>query len=171
MIEIAPDLYVGNQANYEALGLTHVECKLDREWAVVHACKEPHHREMLRYTGKAAPKDHPEYLFGYRGNRLILNLVDVDDPKFVAPELVDAAMSFIRENLRAGRKVLIHCNQGRSRSPVLAMLFLAPLMGGDGSFEDGEDRFRILYPHYDPARGMREYAKANWARYRLPLAA
>lgn len=73
MIERYSDLFVGNQDDYES------NVKYKANWAVVHACKEPYHRLALGYSSKAAPKNHPEYLFAKRTNRLILNLVDADD--------------------------------------------------------------------------------------------
>ena len=48
------------------------------------------HRDALGYSGKAAPKGHPEYLLARRENRLILNLVDANDPRLFAKEIIDA---------------------------------------------------------------------------------
>jgi len=151
MIEVANALWVGSQLDYEQIDNPH-------EWAVVHACKEPYHRQELGYTTRGAPKDHPEYLFCERDNRLILNLVDVDDPKYVAPEIIHAAVEFIRKH--QGKNIIVHCNQGRSRSPTIAMLYLASTLGGD--FEAAEEAMRSRYPDYAPANGMREFARANW---------
>ena len=153
MIEVAPRLWVGSQADYE---------RKRPAWPIVQACKEPYHRKALGYTTRGAPKDSPEYLFCYRGKRLILNIVDVDDPQFISAAGVDEAVGFVRR--QRGVDVLIHCNQGRSRSPSIAMLALA----GDlpETFDDAETIMRRLYPPYDPARGVHEFARANWQRYR-----
>lgn len=156
MIEVAPRLWVGSQADYETI------VRPESGWCVVHACKEPYHREALGYTGRAAPKDHPEYLVARRDNRLILNLVDVDDPKYVHTELIAAALGFIGESLAAGKRCVIHCNQGRSRAPSIAMMYLAPDLSP--VFDDAEEKFRVRYPEYLPANGMRGFARANWAR-------
>ena len=157
MIEVAPNLWVGSQADYEGkmfpLGA----------WAVVFCAKEPWHRQALGYSGRSAPVGHPEYLVARRGCRLILNLVDVDNPDYVHRELVDAAMEFIAVELGKGKRVLIICNQGKSRSPVIAMLYLGCPSGV--SFEDAEADFKQRYPDYAPARGMREFARTNWDRY------
>lgn len=74
MIEIAKNIYVGNEADYEMC------VQGNAEWAIVHACKEPYHRQAVGYSGRACSKLHPEYLFAERGNRIMLNLVDVEDP-------------------------------------------------------------------------------------------
>ena len=42
MIEVASGLWVGSQADFEAL-------PEDHSLAIVHACKEPHHRAALGY--------------------------------------------------------------------------------------------------------------------------
>lgn len=155
MIEVRPLLFVGDMGDAK---------RLDETWIVVHACKEPYHRQALGYAGRSAPKDHPEYLFARRNNAMILNLVDVDDPAYVRAEIVDAAVDFI--NSHTASRVLVHCNQGRSRSPTLAMLADAKSLAEN--FEDAEKEFRARYAPYNPGRGMREFAKANWVRYREP---
>ena len=137
------------------------------QFAVVHACKEPFHRAALRYVGRAAPKDHPEYLMAYRPihsrkpNRLILNLVDVESPAYISPEIIAAALGFIDRNL-GERDVLVHCNLGHSRSPTIGMLYLRTLGLLPAKFEDAEEAFRAIYPPYSPANGMREFARAQW---------
>jgi predicted protein tyrosine phosphatase len=162
MKEIFDRLWVGAQTDYDDLvgglhgGIDH--------WAIVHAAKEPYHREVLGYTGRAAPKDHPEYLIARRDNRLILNLVDTPDPKYVSREIVDAAVQFIGEHHGQGRNVLCHCNQGRSRSPTIMMLYLASQL--PAGFDEAEEFMRESYPAYEPANGMREFAREHWAAYR-----
>ncbi len=77
MIEVYPFLYIGDQNDYES------NVKHQPGWYVVHACKEPYHRQALGYTGRAVSNTHPEYLIARRGNRLILNMVDADDPSYI----------------------------------------------------------------------------------------
>jgi predicted protein tyrosine phosphatase len=130
---------------------------------VVHCAKEPYHREALGYTSRGAPKDHDEYLFAKRDDRLMLNLVDVDDPKYIRPEIVDTALDFIADHLAEGKRVLVHCNQGMSRGPSIAFAYLARagLVAGK-THGAAEECFKGLYPDYAPARGMREYLIENW---------
>lgn len=155
-------LFVGNQEDEKAI--TNPD-----EWAIIHAAKEPYHREALGYTGRSAPKDHPEYLMAYRPclntlpkNRLILNLVDVEDPKYVHPSIMRAAMWFIDQNAH----VLVHCNQGASRSPTIAMLYLHSIGKLPLIFEAAEAAFKEIYPPYCPGKGMRGFAQAHWEEYR-----
>ncbi len=101
MIEICPNLYVGDQYDFED------NVRFLEGWAVVHACKEPYHRDALGYTGRGAPKDHPEYLIARRDEGLILNLVDADDPAYIPQEIIDTAIRFIAGKLGASMNVLI----------------------------------------------------------------
>lgn len=158
MREIAPKLWVGSQADFAELD------QFGTEWAIVHACKDPHHRAMVGYSGRGAPADHPERLVATRGKRMALNLIDADDPKLVPREVVDAALRHIRTSLANGEYILVHCNQGQSRAPTIAMLHLAPTL--PESFDEAETAFRRLCPEYAPAKGMRSFASANWVAYR-----
>ena len=165
MIEIYPDLWIGNEHDYEQ------QVRNQQGWRVVHACKDPYHRMALGYTGRGAPKDHPEYLFARRGDRLILNLVDAADPAYIPKEIIDAALSFIHESLHNGQRVLVHCNQGASRSAGIGLLYLAAytdrLTGI--SFMEAETEFRRIYPLYNPSRGVHGFLTANWEQYRRRL--
>lgn len=164
MIEVIPLLYVGNQDDYEH------EVKGKSDWSIVHACKEPYHRAALGYTGRAAPKDHPEYLVARRINRLILNMVDADNSAYIPKELVDSALTFINEQVQAGQKVLVHCNQGMSRSPSIALLYLVRFTGQlpKTTYLEAETAFRTLYPSFNPAAGVRGFMIQNWVSYTEP---
>lgn len=165
MIEVAPNLFVGNQLDYEK----HVKGK--DGWWVCQACKEPYHREAVKYASAGAPRDHAEYLFAYRqdrgAQRLILNMVDAPKPEFFADAMIDEALTFIGKGLEAGAKVLVHCNQGVSRSASLALLHLRRTdpewMDSGRDFETAEDMFRGLYPAYEPGKGIRAYVERRWS--------
>lgn len=161
MIEVYPNLYVGDEQDYEHM------VKGRDGWTVVHACKEPYHRAELGYTGRGAPKDHPEYLIARRGHRLILNLVDAPDPRFIPKEIMDAALDFVDGSLRSGCRVLVHCNLGESRAPSIALLYLAAFTTviPSPSFAEAESAFRLLYPAYNPSPGIRGFLKENWQVY------
>ena len=166
MIEVAPNIWVGSDEEHKHAAARLAENGLN--CSIVHACKEPYHREALGYTGKAAPKEHPEYLVAQRGEVLILNLIDADNPLYIPRTLIDAAVSFIRlrthPSLMNPVPVLIHCNKGHSRAPVVAMLALATQL--PGTFEAAEEWMRAVYAPYNPANGMRQFAIENWDVYR-----
>ncbi len=161
MIEVHPGLFVGDERDYE------LRVAGRPEWAVVHACKDPYHRQLLGYRSQGAPKDDPEYLFAVRGVRLYLNMVDANLPEFFDPRLILTAMDFVEEHIASGRKVLVHCNLGESRAPSLALLYLAsrartlPIC----SLEAAEEEFRRLYPAYRPKSGIHEHLRLHWQEY------
>jgi hypothetical protein len=161
MIEVYNNLFVGDQNDYE------FNVSKQDGWAVVHACKEPYHRQELGYRSLGAPKDHPEYLVARRGHRLLLNIVDANDPSFFAKEMISQALDFIDEALSSGQKVLVHCNQGESRSPSIALLYLAARAGAipKESIDEAEKKFISLYPLYNPKPGLREHLRQNWLYY------
>ena len=117
MTEIFKDVFVGNQEDFED------RVKGNEGWSVVHACKEPYHRIAVGYKGRACSKDNPEYLIAKRGDELMLNLIDTENPEWVSPLIIDEAMEFIGSALKNNKKVLVHCNQGQSRSAVIGLLF------------------------------------------------
>ena len=162
MKSIMNNIYVGKDEDAELI------LKDDNsEWAIVHACKEKWHRELLGYTGRGAPKDHPEYLFAERGNRLFMNIVDAPKSIFFDKGMIDKALDFIHEKRNRGLKVLVHCNEGMSRSPSLALIYMVKhnLIKGD-TLEDAEAQFMTLYPKYHPGTGMRGFAKENFGVYK-----
>ncbi len=161
MIEICSNLYVGNKDDFEG------NVRFRQGWAVVHACKEPYHREALGYGTRAAPKDDPEYLIAERDNRLIMNMIDARDPRYIPGEIVDRAILFVSEHLGPGRKVLVHCDQGMSRSPGIGLLYLVSHTDSlpKISLEAAECEFRKIYSPYNPAQGMREFMRINWSKY------
>ncbi len=159
MIEIIPNLHVGPEQDEQRL-------RGQAGWFFIHACKEPYHRQALGYTGRAATKTHPEYLIARRNGRLILNLVDVDDPAYISPQIVDAALDAIADNIQTA-KILLHCNLGHSRSPSIALLYLLKHTDilARKDMVAAIAAFREIYPPYAPARGMAEYIRLNWNRY------
>jgi len=158
VIKIHPNLFVGHQGDYE------YQVKGQDGWSVVHACKEPYHRQLLGYSGRGAPKDHPEYFFAERGNRLYLNLVDAPDPTYIPKEIIDKAIAFIHEKIAEGLKVLVHCNQGESRSPGIGFLYL--LRHTDAlprtSLDAALAAFRRVYAIFQPGHGMLGYIRDFW---------
>lgn len=160
MIEIYPNLFIGTEQDYEN-GVND-----QTGWMIVHACKEPYHRQLLGYTTRGAPKDHPEYLMAQRGNRLILNLVDTPNPAFIPKEIIDTALYFIHKGLSEGCKVLIHCNLGESRSPSIGLLYLrihTDILPDEFALAEG--KFREIYPPYNPSMGIRGFVVNNWNSY------
>ena len=137
-----------------------------RNWAVIHACKHPCHQREVRYRRSLNPS-HPNYLIKERENGLHLFLNMVDMPNILKHEftepIVSCALNFIEKNIPS-RNVLIHCNQGQSRAPSLALLFLAKrakIISND-SYQKAKNEFREIFPQYVPGRGIEMYLSKYW---------
>lgn len=156
MIQVYENLFVGTTA----------DCFYDEreDSAVVHACKTPCHQRKLGYT-KNLPSTHPNYLILEEGNHLYLNIVDMAQlmPKFVDP-IFFKALEFIENNI-SDRQVIIHCNLGQSRSPGIALTYMAKKeLIPKTSYSDAVTAFRLIYPNYAPGRGVDNYLRENWKK-------
>lgn len=149
--KITDYMFVGSDADLATLKTTP---------AIVHAAKEPWHRKFVGYTTPGAPKDHHEYLWAVRFDEMAMNLVDVDNPLYVPFVLMDKAVNFINYYRTRMKNVFIHCNQGLSRGPTVAMLAYAPSLAPD--FMQACVQFQELYPDWIPKRGVYEFARENW---------
>jgi hypothetical protein len=141
-------------------------CSFDEGVACLHAAKDPCHRIAVGYFKGNLPPSAPEYLTARRGASLALNIVDAPVPIF-RKEVFDAALDFIDEMLPKGR-VYVHCNGGFSRSPSIAMLWLAKRAKTipDGSFGEAQQAFTAFYPTYAPGKGIETYLSSNWGAFR-----
>lgn len=156
MKELSDGIFVGAEQSCR---------KGDGDWAVVHACKHPCHQDAVGYSGSLS-SSHPEYLVAERGTDLYLNMVDMARQlrhEYTEP-IISAALDFTEKHI-ALRNVLIHCNQGMSRSPCLALLYLAKRDGAipGTSFTDAKEAFRDLYPRFHPGNGINKYLHEYWA--------
>ena len=155
MKEIGENLYVGNLEDYK-------KYQYETDFCFVQACKEPCHRNAVGYSGKSVAKTHPEYFFAYRENRLILNMVDTLTSKYFDKSLFDESIKFIEKNINLNKKVLIHCNQGTSRSPSIGLLYLAIKEKiKNTSYSVAKEDFLRIYPNYNPS-GVQEFLINNW---------
>jgi len=154
MVEVYERVFIGSEAS----------CRngtADR--VVVHACKTPCHQRAVGYTG-SLPNTHQHYLVMRRPFDLFLNMIDPPQPLFKLALFTDFLL-FAAEHWVAGRSLAIHCNQGESRAPSLALVFLAKHVRvlPDESFANAEVAFRAIYPPYRPGVGIRRFLADNWA--------
>ena len=152
LYEVAPRLCYGN---LEAAHRT-----MDDDMAVVHACKEPCHKQMAG-GGTALAAGHPEYLAATRGLHLYLNMIDPPVPLFKL-EMFEAFFAFIDQHI-ATRTVLIHCNQGLSRAPSLVLLVMAKRLGllPNEHYAAARGAFEQHYP-YAPGAGIATFLSQHW---------
>jgi hypothetical protein len=176
VIEIYQNIFVGDEQDFYRVNFDFANC-MEEEWHILHCCKDPFHRAFVGYVGRGAPKESPEYLFARRGNRMALNMVDAKSPEFFSKEMITAGLDFLEEGYKAGKKILIHCNRGESRSPSVAMLFvfrrILKATSNDGertayaftTFEEAEAEMKQIYPAYAPADGIRGHLMQYWNEY------
>ena len=109
-------------------------------------------------------KDDPNYSLYEEGNHLYLNLID---PKWELSALrtnhiIEHAIHFIdRQIIR--RPVLVHCDQGQSRSTMVAMTYLAnkDIITRE-SYAAAVIEFIKRYPDFKPGNGVKAYCQNNW---------
>ncbi|MES9948978.1 MAG: hypothetical protein ABW118_08470 [Candidatus Thiodiazotropha sp.] len=131
-------------------------------FAVVHACKDPCHRHAVGYSNKSLHKTHPAYLSYETDNQLFLNLIDPPIPLFQ----IESFKTFLDFSSRAtaqGRPVLIHCNQGQSRAPSLALLYMAKGLNllPNENYAAARTVFETKFP-YTPGKGIAKFLADNW---------
>lgn len=145
IVEVFPNLFVG-----DADGISEAQ---DRGMFIIHAAKEPWHRERLGYTGRAAPNDSEYYLCEVGEDEMWCNLVDAHDAKYIPDTLVNAITDVISyQRLCRNRQVFIHCNKGESRAPTMALCYLLETVQ-----DYTVSMFMKAYPAYAPGPGMAAY--------------
>ena len=157
--EIISRLFVGDE---EAVPIAE-----KRGYSILAACKDGSsdcHRAVLGYSTPGAPKDKNYYFYRSDTKHMALNLIDSEDVDFIPDEVIDAGLRFIKERYDAGDTVFVHCIAGHSRSTTLMLIFLRAIGEMGDSFLGAERKFRALYSHYEPGKGMRNYARERWAR-------
>ena len=150
MIEVYPNLFVGSKLDFYLL--------CEKDWYVITASNQVHH-DLLGWLDK----NHPNYHFVQFDSRLILNLIDAREERLIAKQCIDVALNFIRTH--SDRKILLHCNLGRSRSPGIAFLYLASLGILDKQFHKAITQFRKIYPEFWPGEGIYRFLEKNYLEY------
>jgi len=120
------------------------------------------HQQSVGYRGSLSA-DHPNYLVLQRDHDLYLNIIDPPVPLFKAATF-ERFLAFARTKYDSGASVLIHCNQGESRAPSLALLFLAKHIGklSNTSYMDAKYTFEKTFPAYQPGLGIQRFLASNW---------
>lgn len=97
-------------------------------------------------------------------NEMALNMVDAQSPIYFSDEMINAGQQFITDRLAAGDPVLVHCNQGISRSPSMAFLWMFEHGFLDDEFRYAVPQFRERYKDWSPGNGIWQYLKKRCER-------
>ena len=138
MHEIIKNLFLGSDADHDAAAAKH--------WPILVAAKDgPHgHRNALNYTGRSAPKGE-QFYFVDTGNIRHLNLIDPDNPALIPKQVINAGLEFIKKYQEEGVPILVHCNQGHSRSPSVVLAYLRTVGEMPNGFLQSEKKFKTIY--------------------------
>ncbi len=160
MKEVAPNLYIGTIHEGSRI-LSHPE-----EWRLVNVAKTLHlNIHGWSTTGKYSK--HPHYIIYEEPTYITVNWVDGDahlfDYDHNGVNVVKQLLAFIQKNLQDDKKVLITCDQAQSRSPSVALLYLAKVLHTipDTSYDDARSEFVKIYPGYAP-KGITDFLRAKW---------
>lgn len=159
MVNLYKNLYLGDIDDLHSIGLD------NDDWAFVHATQTVHYNIFgWEKVYNSPEKLHKDYLYYEEGNRLSLNWFD-GPAIFYEPgglEVFKEALNFIDKWI-SKRNVLVHCDQGVSRSPTLALTYLAKRTDrlSDSSFKEAKEEFKEIYPDYFPG-GIEDYVSNNW---------
>lgn len=114
----------------------------------------------MQYTSNL-PTQHPHYLSYQDQHHLYLNLIDPPAPLFKR-ESFNIFFQFMDAQIKQ-RPVLIHCNQGQSRAPSLALLYAARRLKlfPDETYAVARAAFEKQFP-YAPGKGIEIFLTQNW---------
>ncbi len=162
MIEIAKGIFTGSEQDFYAI-------QNQNNWAVLHCCKHPFHCNFVGYRGNIS-QTHSDYALKRIDNEMALNLVDMDSfsESFLDfnEKMFSTAFEFLNEYRDKGFNILIHCNQGESRGPTMAMFYSAYCgLFGSSDFNETVSDFRNVYPRYNPKKNIYCTSQALWNKF------
>ena len=136
------------------------------EWRLVNVAKTIH-LEIHRWS--KPDSNSPYYVIHEEPQWISVNWVDAPRAELFnyqngGVSVVRQVLVFIQKSLQEGKKVLISCDQGQSRSPSITMLYLAKVLHTipDTSFADAAKEFVKIYPQYQPALGISKFLTEHW---------
>jgi predicted protein tyrosine phosphatase len=147
MYEVFENIFVGSRDD--------LRFTTDDKFAFVHATKT------------VFKKDNHEVV-NEESNHLWLNWVDATDSKYFdcnneGVEVFIHTLDFIDKWI-ADKCIFIHCDEGVSRSPSIAMVYLAKRAKAitDKDHVFAEREFQDIYPKYNAGKGVSDFLFKNW---------
>lgn len=159
MTEIDQNVFVGDMNDFKAN-------QDNPDFCFVQAAKMPFHSDAVGYGKGIITAYHPEYLVAVRGNGIALNMVDSDYHHYFSLSMFDISLKYIEEKKLLGKKVLIHCNEGKSRAPSIGLLYLAKNHKIENrTYRQAKEDFEKIYPEYHPNTGVRDFLNLSWNKF------
>ena len=153
-------LFVGGMDDFHAANLA--------ETAILSACQTVHYRYMgWDHKNHKPDRKSPEYIVMERENLMSINWVDADDPKlfeWAGVESFIRALDFIEKWI--GKKlVLVHCDKGLSRAPIVCLLYMAKRAGkiSNDSYDEAGTDFIEIMPEIEPGLGIDGFVAEHWS--------
>jgi Predicted protein-tyrosine phosphatase len=160
MQKVAPNLYVGTAP--EAL----YTLTQSAEWRLVNVAKTTH---LKLHHWSRPDKSSPYYVIHETPQWISVNWVDADQASYfnynnLGVSVVKQVLAFIQKSLQEGKNVLISCDQGQSRSPSVALLYLAKILHTipNTNYAEARQAFTKIYPYYQPALGISTFLAEHW---------
>lgn len=153
MREVTDGLFVGGMESPELMDE-------GDELSVVHVCDDATFLKVLRL------EEYPDESVNFvkASSKLVLKVTNGDSPDAYDVGLFKEALAFVSEKLAPEHNILLYGENGKSRAPSIALLYMASkgIIAKD-SFEKAESAFKKKhYSAYEPSSGLREFMKANW---------
>ena len=158
MKEIYKNLFVCSQQEYNYM-------PIDDKTSFAFCAKDPYHKLIVGYKTNL-PKDHPEYLIARRTelNVISANLIDINKDGYVSEYIIKELIQFIDEELAKGQRVVLVCNQGKSRSASIGLMYMLHkgCFKGYQTFFNVMEAYKEVYPDYEPGFGMMKATERYW---------
>ena len=145
MTEVMKDLYVCGVSDLD----------VDNDYAVLCATKK-------YYKGDGR-------VLNIEGDNLYLNWVDANDEKYFnynnnGVDIFNCVTDFIGNKIKQ-KSVVIYCDKGISRSPSIALVYMAKTgVLKNNNYYFAKDEFENIYSEYEPNKGIEDFIKNNWSK-------
>jgi hypothetical protein len=124
---------------------------------ILHCAKEPWYVDGLKNQGVPVCSN----VLRTNAREMALNMIDAEKASFFPDEMINAGLDFITDTFAEGESILLHCNQGISRSPSMAFLWMFEHGFLDKEFRYAVPQFKKIYKDWGPANGIWDYLKAR----------
>lgn len=113
------------------------------------------HAERLGYkNGKKAPEGE-NYYYVSKPNELIINWVDSNKKEFFHPITFQYAVDCAVARIKNGKRVVVSCDQGKSRSTGLAIAVLIQLGELPRDLKEATRLFKEKHPSAEMGEGIK----------------